>query len=199
MRKFMTTLGVGLVALLMILGPAPARAGELSWDDLKGEPATFAQGTWDVTKVNLSFDGANFFVRIQVAALGDPAPFGTGQHFTATFNHESNRFILRLTQDRLAGESFTLQQPSGQNQVSTVACKTCKFKLDKEKSEVLMQIGFESLKSASRTLAPGESLTGISIVTGPTYSEPSGTFGTLLWGGGAGDTTSPPDGASFTF
>lgn len=200
MRRSMTTLGVGLVALLMILGPAPARAGEMSWEDAAGEPSTFAQGTWDITKVTLAFDGATFSVRLKLAALGDPAPFGTGQHFTASFMHGENEMILRLTQDRVSGETFVFQQPSGQNQVTTVPCKSCKYKLDREKSEVLMQIGFESLKGASRKLGPGQSVDQITVFTGATYSEPSGEFNTLLWGGSyPGDTAPPPDGEGFTF
>ncbi len=200
MRKFMTIFGVGVTALLLILGSTPARAGQLSWDDAVGDPTTLAQGTWDITKVTLSFDGARFTARIKVAALGDPAPFGTGQHFAVRFNFDESQYTLRLTQDRVTGETFTFQQDAGQSQVATIACRTCKYELDTKNSEVVMHIGFDSLKSAARKLAPGQSIDGITAFAGASYSEPSGTFGTLLWGGGTpGDTAPPPDGATFTF
>lgn len=200
MRKLLISATTMLLAVALLLTGAPAQASSLSWDDALDEPTTVAQGTWDIKKVSLNFDGTTFFITLDIKALGEPAPFGTGQFFAVVFNYGDGEYTLRLTQDRLTGDTFTMQEASGQNQVSTLTCKTCKFKLDFEGSRVLMQVGMESLKSAMRKLGPGQSIEGINVFSGASYSEPSGTFGTFLWGGSEpGDSAPAPDPATFTF
>lgn len=200
MRRFLTTLGVALVASALVLNGSPAKAGTLSWDDPVGDPATLAQSTLDITKVSLNFDGTTFFVALDIAQLGEPAPFGTGQFFAVAFDYGDGHYTLRVTQDRVTGDAFSFQEEVGEAQVGPIACKTCKFKLDFEASKVLIQVGFESLKSAMRKLAPGESFEALTAWSGGSYSEPSGTFGTFLWGGSEpGDSAPAPDPATFTF
>ena len=199
MRRFLTLATTSFVALALLLTGVPAQAGEMSWDDAVDEPSTGLQATMDITKVTLTFDGATFLTRLDIKDLGEPAPFGTGQFFAVRFNYGDGEYTMRVTQDRLAGDGFQFQEASGQNQVSTIACKTCKYKLDMEANQVTMQIGYDSLKSALRKLAPGDTLDGLTAFSGAAYSEPSGEFGTLLWGGGTpGDTSTHPEGEPFT-
>lgn len=200
MRRTLTALGVAVLAASLLMAGAPAQAGSYSWDDPADDPGTLAQATLDITKVTLDFNGAVFNVTMDIKQLGEPAPFGTGQYFGVEFLYGENRYILRLTQDRLLGDAFSFQVESGQSQVSPITCRTCKYQLDFEASKVRFQIGLESLKSALRKFAPGQSIEGLLAYTGAAYSEPSGTFGTFLWGGSTpGDSAPAPDPASFTF
>lgn len=200
MRRFLTIAGTTLLATALLMGGTPAKAASLSWTDPAGDPTAAGQGTLDITKVTLDFDGKTFFMKLDMAALGDPAPFGTGQFFAVRFSYGEGQYTFRLTQDRLIGETFTFQERSGQSQVSTLTCKTCKFQLDRKLSRVTMQVGMDSLTSAIRKLGPGKSIEAITALTGAAYSEPSGTYGTLLWGGGTpGDSAPAPAPATFTF
>lgn len=201
MRRFLTASGVALLAVALLLTGTPAQAGSLSWEDDTGEPETAAQGTLDITKVTLDFDGATFFMTLDMADLGDPAPFGTGQYYAVRFNYRDDVFTFRLTQDRLTGDTFTFQQRSGESQVTTLVCKTCKAELDVEAKQVRMQVGMESLKSAMRKLGPGEKIEALTALTGASYAEPSRAVfpgGTFLWGVSQ-DSAPAPDPATFTF
>jgi hypothetical protein len=200
MKASMKAAAVILAVVTGLGSTLPARAGELSWTDPAGDATTLGQGSWDITKVGLSFDGTTFVAKIKVVALGDPPPFGTGQNFAVRWNFGDGQFTMRLTHDRFTGEKYTFQARAGESQVSTLTCKTCKHKLDRAKSEITMQIGFETLKSAMRKLAPGQKIESITAFASNAHSEPSGTFGTLLWGTGTpGDTAPPPAGTTFTF
>lgn len=206
MRKFLISSGAVLLAVALLLAGTPAKAGSMSWEDDAGEPSTGAQGTLDITKVTLDFDGSTFFATLDMAELGEPAPFGTAQHFAFRFNYGEGQYTLRLTQDRFHGEIFTFQERTGDNQVSTIPCKTCKAELDFEASQVRMQIGWESLTSAARKLAPGQSIEAITALTGPAYSDPTGLQAgvvfsghTILWGTTPGDSAPAPDPGTFTF
>jgi len=200
MRRFLISTGTALLAVALLMTGTPAKAASLSWNDPADDPTTAAQGTWDITKVSLESDGKTFFMTLDVKDLADPAPFGTGQFFAVRFTYGEGQYTFRLTQDRLVGDKFTFQERSGQSQVSTIACKTCKAKLDMKANKVIMQVGWESLASGLRKLAPGKKIEAITALSGGAYSEPSGTFGTLLWGGGTpGDSAPAPDPATFTF
>jgi hypothetical protein len=189
----------GFMALALLVTGTPAQASSMSWSDDVDEPILLAQGSLDITKVTLDYDGKTFSVVLQMKQLGDPAPFGTGQWYGFRFNYGENQYTMRLTQDRIIGDAFQFQQKTGDAEVTGIPCKTCKFKLDREASQVRMEIGFESLKSALRKLEPGQSIDALLASTGPAYSEPSGTFGTVLWAGNPGDSSTHPDGESFTF
>lgn len=200
MRKFLVSVGSALLAAALLMTGTPAQAASMSWDDALDDPTTAAQGTWDIKKVTLEFDGATFFMHIDLKQLGDPAPFGTGQFFAVRFTFGEGEYTFRLTQDRLNGETFTFQERAGQSQVATIACRTCKYKMDREASRLTMQVGFDSLKSTLRKLGPGGQIETLRAFTGTAYSEPSGQFGTLLWGGGTpGDDAPAPDPRTFTF
>ena len=206
MRKLLISSGAVLLAVALLLAGAPAQAGSMSWEDDPGDPSTGAQGTLDITKVAINFDGSTFFATLDMAALGEPAPFGTGQHFAFRFNYGEGQYTLRLTQDRFHGEVFTFQERTGESEVTTIPCKTCKAELDFEASQVRMQIGMSSLTSAMRKLAPGQSIEGLTALTGAAYSDPSGMQAgvvfsghTILWGNTPGDSAPAPDGAKFTF
>lgn len=204
MRRFLISTGTALLAAAVLMGGSPAQAGSFSWADPETDPSTLAQGTLDITKVSLNFDGKDFVSTLDLKQVGDPAPFGTGQYYAFRFFFGENEYILRLTVDRLNGEGFQFQQRTqtpGGSEVAAITCKTCRYKVDKEASKVTLQIGFESLRSAARKLAPGGKIENMSASTGAAYSEPSGTFGTLLWAGttAAGDSAPAPDGATFTF
>ena len=200
MRRILISLATTAVAASLLLGGTPAKAASLSWEDAVDEPTAAAQGTWDLTKVTLDFDGTTLFMTLDVKSLGEPAPFGTGQYFAVRFAYGEGQYTFRLTQDRVNGDNFQFQERSGQNQVSTLTCRTCKAQLDFEGSKVIMQVGMESLQSAMRKLGPGQSIEAITALTGAAYSEPSGTFGTFLWNGSTpGDSAPAPDPAKFTF
>lgn len=195
-----------MLALALLLGGSPAQAGSMSWDDAAGDPTTLAQGTLDITKVTLNFDGNKFSSTLDIAQLGEPAPFGTGQWFSFRFNFGEGVYTMRVTQDRLTGDNFQFQQKVGESTVETIACKTCKFELDFEGSKVYMEIGYESLKSTLRKLAPGQSIEALNAFSGPVYSDPTGTVGgtvftgpNILWAGNPGDSAPHPDAKTFTF
>ena len=204
MRRFLSLAGALSLTVALLMSGTPAQAGEKSWTDDVGEPQTAAQETIDITKVTLSFDGKTFKSVLDIKKLGEPMPFGTGQFFILGFSFGEADFNLTLTQDRLTGNSFQFQSsepaPGGAgNSVTTITCKTCKYNLDMTKSRVEFQIGWESLTSSARKLALGGSIENVQAESGPAYSEPSGTFGTLLWGTTPGDTSKHPDDQSFTF
>ena len=210
MRRFLTVTGTALLAVALLMGGTPAQAGELSWADEVDEPGTAAQATLDIAKVTLSFDGTTFKTVLDIKGLGDPAPFGTGQFFALDFSFGEADYTLRVTQDRVVGDKFQFQSselaPGGNSRtVTTIPCRTCKFELDRAGSKVLMQIGWESLTSAARKLAPGKSIEALEASTGSSYSLPdtSGTGvingGTFLWYGNPGDSSAHPDGEPFTF
>ena len=207
MRRFLTLTGTVLLAVAVLLAGTPAQAGEVSWADETDEATTVAQATIDITKVTLSFDGKTFKSVLDIKQLGEPMPFGTGQFFLVEFKFGEAEYNLTITQDRLVGDSMQFQSsepaPGGQsNTVTTIACKTCKFKLDFDKSQVEIQIGWESLTSSLRKLAPGGSIEAVTARTGPAYSEPSGqifTSPTFLWGTTPGDSTTHPEDPTFTF
>lgn len=200
MRRFLIAIGTALLAVSLLMTGTPAQAGSLSWEDPLDDPTTAAQGSWDIKKVTLDFDGATFRMTMDVKQLGDPPPFGTGQFFAVRFQFGDGQYTFRITQDRLAGENFQFQERAGQSQVRTIVCKTCKYTLDRKANKVTMQIGFDSLTSTLKKLAPGGKIESILAFTGTAYSEPSGTFGNLLWGGGTpGDSAPAPAPGTFTF
>lgn len=206
MRRFLVATGTALLAVSLVMTGNPAQAGSMSWEDAAGDPTTLAQATLDITKVTLNFDGNTFSSTLDIAQLGEPAPFGTGQWFSFRFNFGEGVYTFRVTQDRFTGDNFQFQQKVGESTVEAIACKTCKFKLDFEASQVYMEIAFESLKSSLRKLGPGQSIEALSAFSGPVYSDPSGVVGgtvfsgpNLLWAGNPGDSAPHPEGASFTF
>ena len=207
MRKFLISSGTVLLAVALLLAGSPANAGSKSWEDDVDEPETAAQATLDITKVTLDFDGKTFTSTIDIKQLGDPAPAGSGQFFGLDFVFGGKDYILTVNQDRLVGDYFVFQSaetsPDGNTRtVTTIPCKTCKFELDFEGSKVRMQIGWESLTSAARKLAPGGKITDLEASSGPTYAEPSQMIFTspiILWGTTPGDTATAPGDASFTF
>lgn len=206
MRRFLISTGTVLLSVALLMSGTPAQASEMSWADDVGEAHLTATGTLDIAKVTLNYDGAKFVVTLNMKEVGDPAPFGTGQWFGFRFVYGEGTYTMRVTQDRFAGDNFQFQEKVGDAQVSAIACRTCKFKIDRAASKVHMEIGAESLKSALRKLAPGSSIETLTASTGPAYSDPSGAVNTavgggpnLLWGGNPGDSSVHPDGASFTF
>lgn len=207
MRKFWTIGGAAFLAVALLLSGSPASAGSLSWEDAVDEPDNAAQATLDITKVSLNYDGKTFTVDYDIKQLGEPAPFGTGQYFAFDFVFGETEYLLVVTQDRLVGDNMQFQSaepaPDGNSRtVTTIMCKTCKFKLDFEASKVHMEIGFESLKSGLRKLAPGAKIEGLVASTGMAYSEPSGmifTSPTILWNPTPGDDAPHPSDGSFTF
>lgn len=199
MRRFLTVTVAGFLAAALLMAGMPAQAASMSWEDEVGEPILTATGTLDITKVSLNYDGKKFAVTLDMREVGDPAPFGTGQWFGFRFNYGEGVYTMRVTQDRVVGDGFAFQEKTGDAEVTAIACKTCKFKIDREAKKVYMEIGFDSLKSALRKLAPGQSIEALYASTGPAYSEPSGTFGNVLWGGSPGDNSVHPDDATFTF
>lgn len=80
MRRFISITAAALMAAALLLGAAPVKAGTMSWEDAAGEPATGAQGTLDITKVTLNFDGKTFSSTLDNP--GDSAPHPDGESFT---------------------------------------------------------------------------------------------------------------------
>ena len=207
MRRFLTSSGTLLLAVALLLAGSPANAGSMSWEDEVDEPTTAMQATLDITKVTLDFDGKTFTSTLDIKQLGEPAPFGSGQYFALDFVFGEKDYILTVNQDRLVGDYFVFQSaetaPDGETRtVTTIPCKTCKFELDFEGSKVRMQVGWESLTSAARKLAPGGKITELAASSGPTYAEPSQMIFTspiILWAENPGDAAPAPGDAAFTF
>lgn len=202
MRKSLTFAGASLLVAALMLPGSPARAGEVSWDDPVDDAVAqgpASQATMDITKVNLSFDGKTFKTTMSIKQLGDPAPFGTGQYFAMRFTFGEGQYTMRLTQDRAAGNVFQFQERTetpGGSEVRTIPCRTCKSELDVAKSQVIMQIGMESLNSAIRKLGPGSTIETLSAESGSSYGLPD--IGPFLWLD-IGDNAPAPPPAKFTF
>lgn len=200
MRRFLTAMGVAVLATTLLLGGTPARAGELGWTDAEGDafppagPASNA--TLDVVRTSLATTPENFVWKTQVRQVGEPMPIATGHHYSLQFSFAGSSFLFRVTQDRIGGNGvvFEKDDPTAPT-VENIGCGKCKFEVDPKTNTVTLTASLGTLQAASRKLVAGATIEEISVFTGPRWSAGGGT----LYGGSAfGDSAPPPDGATFT-
>ena len=198
MRKFVSTLGVAVLATCLLLGGTPVRAGELAWEDTGGDafPPVVSNPTLDVVKVSLATTPDSFIWKTQVTQLGDPFPISTGHHFTLNFAFADATFSMRVLEDRVNGQGvvFEKDDPTAPT-VESIGCGKCKFSIDRATNTVTFTASLGTMQAASRKLVAGATIEGISVETGTMWTTPAGT----LYGGSAfGDSAPPSDGATFT-
>ena len=201
MRRFLTGLGVALVATSLILGGIPARAGELSWTDAAGDAfppvAPVSNATLDITKTSLTTTADSFVWKTQVVKLGDPLPIATGHHFTLEFAFGDASFVMRVTQDRVAGDGIVFQkQDETTPTVQNLGCAKCKFAIDPATNTITLTASLGTMQAASRKLVAGATIEAISVYSGLMWDIPE--VGTLYGASDHGDSAPPPDGATFT-
>lgn len=199
MRRFLTAIGVAFLAASLVLGGTPARAGELGWADAEGDafPPVVSNPTLDVVKTSLATTPDSFIWKTQVKQLGDPLPVATGHHFTLGFTFADASFVMRVTQDRVAGNGIVFQkQDETTPTVQNLGCTKCKLHLDPATNTVTLTASLGTMQAASRKLVAGAKIEGISVFTGLMWDIPE--VGTLYGDSSHGDDAPPPDGATFT-
>jgi hypothetical protein len=186
MRKFLTTLGVGLTALALLLGAAPARAGEASWKDPEGDavgylgatPPRPSEAAYDVLGVNLTSDGTLIKVNAQFKKLGAIPPQATGNTYRFIFKIGDGTYTLSVIQDRVAGNFSTFAVRDAVTGVNTATeCIKCTGKLNMQANRVELQIPVSALESARKAakvappkIGPGTKMEGVKMEGGEYYN-----------------------------
>ncbi|HUR48072.1 MAG TPA: hypothetical protein VMY88_00885 [Acidimicrobiales bacterium] len=199
MRRFLTALGVAALASSLVLGGTPARAGELGWADAEGDafPPVVSNPTLDIVKTSLTTTPESFVWKTQLKQLGDPLPIATGHHFTLNFTFGDAAFVMRVTQDRVAGDGIVFQkQDETTPTVQNLGCAKCKLSIDPATNTITLTASLGTMQAASRKLVAGAKIDTISVFTGLMWDIPQ--VGTLYGGSDQGDEAPPPDGATFT-
>ena len=199
MRRFLSVLGVALLASSLLLAGTPARAGELGWSDAEGDafPPVVSNPTLDIVKTSLTTTSESFVWTTQLKQLGEPLPIATGHHFTLEFTFAEAAFVMRATQDRVSGNGIVFQkQDETTPTVQNLGCGKCKFSIDPATNTVTITASLGTMQAASRKLVAGATIEGISVFTGLMWDIPE--VGTLYGGSDQGDSAPPPDGAKFT-
>lgn len=201
MRRSFIVLAVALTATAMLLGGTPVRAGELSWTDAEADafpagPATNA--ALDIQKVSLKTTADEFIWTTQVAAVGEPRPTGTGHHYTLEFTFGEASFLMRVTQDLVAGNGIVFEKSDETTPtVQNLGCAKCKLDINPDTNTITLRATLGTMQAASRKLVPGAKIEGVTVYTSVLAAIPE--VGTLYFGSGQGDSAPPPDPASFTF
>lgn len=196
----MSILGIPLLAALTVFAAPPAAGKSLSWVDASGEPSTLAQGTLDLTRISLTFDGTDLVTTSRFASLGEPPPTGTGQHLQLEFGTQGRDYSVVLVRDREAGdrmEVFVTADPdrNGVREFLRKPCSACDFSLDFARSEVTVRFSPRILAAFGKP-AP-RTLTDLVAKTGPTYA--ISRENVLLYANSVGDTAPAPEGTQFSF
>lgn len=202
MRRFLTVVGVAVLATSLVLGGTPARAGELGWTDAAGDAfppvAPVSNATLDIVKTSLATTPDSFVWKTQVAKLGDPLPVATGHHFTLQFTFADASFVMRVTQDRVGGNGIVFQkQDETTPTVQNLGCAKCRLNIDPATNTITLTATLGTMQAASRKLVAGAKIEEILVFTGLMWDIPE--IGTLYGGSAQGDEAPPPDPAAFTF
>lgn len=201
MRRSFIVLAVALTATATLLGGTPVRAAQMSWTDAEADafpPGPATNAALDITKVSLATTPEEFVWTTQVTQVGDPRPGGTGHHYTLEFTFGDASFVMRVTQDLVAGNGIVFQKSDETTPtVQNLGCAKCKLDINPESNTITLRATIGTMQAASRKLVPGAKIEGVSVFTGLMWDIPE--VGTLYGGSGQGDSAPPPDPASFTF
>ena len=164
-----------LLAVVVLLPGAPARAGEISFPDEAGDATGFqAESTplpnspeLDILEVSFTSDATSLHAVIQLESLGTPSA-ATGATRAAGFIYEGNQYWFRFQapQDpfnNIAAYGFIFRKGG-----TTIPCGRCSGKLDPKTNTVRFSAEYKSMTSGMKTedpditpLAPGSTITGL--------------------------------------
>jgi len=207
---------VAAAVLIVSAAPSDAALKSLSWKDAVADAspvgnlaAPLSNPALDVVNVQINSDGKTVtwtltLNRADGATLGAVPAYagGTGVYYGVEFNYGDGHYTLRVNRDQVAGNTFEMQEDTGQNQVGNVSCVRCNAKLDAKTNSVIITTPLASLASGVRAgapkdpLGPGKVITGLTANAGLMYALPQ--LGPVLWSN-ATDKADAPDPAEFTF
>lgn len=189
------TLLATFTALALLLGSSPASAGSVSWEDKAGDATYFyvASGTpnekaFDITKVTVGSDGANFTYKLLVPEMtaGNPSP-AYGYIFRMYFTVEGKEFYFRVG-EAATGKHFELRSPAD----TAVECKGCTGVIDRKDKHALVTAPLASLINALKAGGLAEAAPGAEVTALEANSQRY-VAATLN-----ADTATAPEGTSFT-
>lgn len=177
MRRTLTTAGMILLTLALLLGGSPARAGSLTWEDPAGDAAPeglpvppLSEPAFDIVRSTISSDGTTLVWKAEVPGLtAEPPPKATGMHFTFSFGFDGKSYRWVIAKDRLGagGTTFYVAGDAGSDAVD---CGKCVGKIDVEGKAVTITAPIASMdRGIEGKFGPGSQMETIAAEAGRYY------------------------------
>lgn len=180
MRRTLTTAGAVALALALVLGASPARAGELRWVDDEGDATGIGVdevgGTprpsdpqLDILETTWSSDGKYLTLTMRLASVTGEPTGSTGRDYRFYFTHKETRWAVGAQLPSAPMDSAFIQGPIMYNDTDGEYgdCGGCKITFDDKKKTFSLRVAYDTFDRAfpgSEKVGPGTKFTELTSV-----------------------------------
>ena len=161
-RRKISAVGGLVLAIALLVGSVPARAGEAQWADPAGDATGLSavestprpsEPQLDLLKVSYVGDGKNLTVASQVATLADPVASG-GAAYRWYWIYDGITYELILQLPTPPTDTAFIRGPIFKGKGVTLECGGCKARYDVKANTVGITIPISAIARGVKTASP---------------------------------------------